>query len=90
MYSTIDIELNETLFLTFQLDSSPCMTDSPVTSNRSQFHLEFSIDYGQTWSSIDRPSTIASRTNEIIINQPLPAIKNIFFLPLHAYRPLSK
>ncbi|CAF4349306.1 unnamed protein product, partial [Rotaria sordida] len=43
------------------------MTSSSVTPNRSQFDLEFSIDYGQTWSSIDRPSTIASRSNDIII-----------------------
>jgi hypothetical protein len=66
------------------------MSDSPVTPNRSQFDLEFSIDYGQTWLSIDRPSAIASSTNDIIVTQPLRAIKNIFYLPLHAYRPLSK
>jgi hypothetical protein len=66
------------------------MIGSPVTPNRSQFDLEYSIDYGQTWSSIDRPSTIASHTNDIIITQPLRAIKNIFYLPLHTYRPLSK
>jgi len=66
------------------------MTGSPVTPNRSQFELEFSIDYGQTWSSIDRLSTIVSHANDIIISQPLRAIKNIFYLPLYAYRPLSK
>ena len=66
------------------------MTDSPVTPNRSQFDLEFSTDYGQTWSSIDRPSTMTSNTNDILITQPLRAIKNIFYLPLHAYHPLSK
>jgi len=66
------------------------MTGSPVTPNRSQFNLEYSIDYGQSWSSIDRPSTFASNTNDHIIIQPLRAIRNSFYLPLHAYRPLSK
>ncbi|CAF4591307.1 unnamed protein product, partial [Rotaria sp. Silwood2] len=90
IYSTIDIELNETSFLTFQLDSNRCIPSSLVTSNHSQFDLEFSIDYGQTWSSIDRPPTISSSINDIIITQPLRAIKNTFFLPLYAYRSLSK
>ncbi|CAF2836302.1 unnamed protein product [Rotaria sp. Silwood2] len=90
IYSTIDIELNQTSFLTFQLDSNRCIPSSLVTSNHSQFDLEFSIDYGQTWSSIDRPPTISSSINDIIITQPLRAIKNTFFLPLYAYRSLSK
>ncbi|CAF0939143.1 unnamed protein product [Adineta ricciae] len=90
VYSTIDIQLNETSFLTFQLNSHPCMTNPLGAPNRSQFDLEFSTDYGQTWSSIDRPSTVASRTNDIIINQPLRPIKNRFYLPVHAYRSLSK
>lgn len=66
------------------------MTGSPVTPNRSQFTLEYSIDYGQTWSSINRPSTLISHTNDIIIVEPLQSIQNIFYLPLHIYRPLSK
>ncbi|CAF3387291.1 unnamed protein product [Rotaria sp. Silwood1] len=90
LYSTIDIELNETSFLTFQLDSNRCMSGSSVTPSHLQFDLEFSIDYGQTWSFIDLPATIASSTNDIIITQPLRAIKNMFFLPLYAYRSLSK
>jgi hypothetical protein len=66
------------------------MAGSPVSPNRSQFNLEYSIDYGQSWSSIDRPSTFASNTNDLIITEPFRGIQNIFYLPLHAYRPLSK
>ncbi|CAF5143444.1 unnamed protein product, partial [Rotaria sp. Silwood1] len=65
------------------------MSGSSVTPSHLQFDLEFSIDYGQTWSFIDLPATIASSTNDIIITQPLRAIKNMFFLPLYAYRSLS-
>ncbi|CAF4353733.1 unnamed protein product, partial [Adineta steineri] len=90
IYSTIDIQLNHTSFLTFQLGDNPCTNDSFVTSNHSQFNLELSTDYGQTWSTIDRPSTIASNTNDIIITQPLHTIKNIFYLPLHTYYPKLK
>lgn len=74
----------------FQLDSSSCVSGSPVTPNRSQYDLEYSIDYGQSWSSIERPSTRTSNTNDIIITGPLRATRNVFYLPLHAYRPLSK
>lgn len=66
------------------------MTSPLGSPNQSQFDLEFSTDYGQTWLSINRPSTIASNTNDIIINQPLRAIKNRFYLPLHTYLSLSK
>ncbi|CAF0744576.1 unnamed protein product [Adineta steineri] len=90
IYSTIDLQLNDTSFLTFQLGHNPCTNGSLVTLNHSQFNLELSTDYGQTWSSIDRPSTIASNTNDIIITQPLRAIKNIFYLPLHTYYPKLK
>ena len=90
IYSTIDIEVNDTSFLSFQLDSHPCLTGSPVTPNRSQFYLEYSVDYGQNWAPIDQPSTLALRTNDIIITQPLRAISNYFYLPLYAYQPLSR
>lgn len=66
------------------------MSGSPITPNRSQFYLEYSFDYGQSWSSIDRPSTMISNPNDIIIIQPLRAIKNTFYLPLYTYYSLSK
>ena len=54
------------------------------------FDLEFSLDYGQTWLSIDRPSSVASSSNDIIVTQPLRAMRTRFYLPLHTYRSIAK
>jgi hypothetical protein len=59
--------------------------ESMISSNESPFQLEYSIDFGQTWTSIDRPSTIASNLNDIVIRQPLMSLDHTFYLPLHVY-----
>lgn len=93
IYSTVDVALNETSFLTFQLDQHTCSknTSNPLPKN-SPWNLEYSVDYGQIWASVDRPSTAISSPNDIIIRQPLPSIKhnNTFGLPLYAYLPAAK
>lgn len=74
----------------FKIDSNPCTSNSSISSNHSQFSLEYSIDYGQSWSSIDRLPTISSYPNDILISQPFHPIKNTFYLPLYTYQSLSK
>ena len=58
--------------------------------NRLELDLEYSVDYGQTWSSINRPSSIVSNPNDILITQPLRAVKAKFYLPLYAFYPAAK
>lgn len=92
IYSTVDMNLTETSFLTFQLDRNTCSKNSSkVLPKDSPWDLEYSIDYGQTWASIDRPSTATSNPTDIIIRQPLQSISNdTFVLSLYAYLPFAK
>ena len=66
------------------------MNSTLPATNRSELELEYSVDYGQTWSLIDRPPSVASYPNDILITQPLRAIKTKFYLPLHAFHPSVK